>query len=262
MRTPVVITDLTRMQHGRVCIAAYRRDARCVRPVVPYDGIMEDWLFDHERVIVRPFAVIELDLLDEHPDPPHTEDWLFDPTYKVWLQDLTSERKRKVLARIEDPSITSIFGTAITHEQGWFVAAGIGHRSLGTIRPRQIHALYYNTKPDGKRSYALAFTDQAGEQYRLSVTDLAFRCYLDHLHTHDRMRERRAAQMVLNTLNRTQVFLRIGLARGWDRHPDRCYLQITGVHTWPDYLEGRCFADFDTTGEHPKFPTLEDELPF
>lgn len=262
MRTSLVITDLTRMQHGRVCIAAYRRDARCVRPVVPYDGIMEDWLFDHERAIVRPFAVIELDLLVEQPDPPHTEDWLFDPTYKVWLEDLTSDRKRKVLARIEDPDVASIFGTEIIQEQGWFVAAGTGHRSLGTIYPRQIHTLYYNIREDGKRSYALAFSDQAGERYRLSVTDLAFRRYLDHLYTHYRMRESRAAHMLLNTISRTQVFLRIGLARGWDRHPDRCYLQITGVYTWPDYLEGRCFADFDTTGGFLSSTALEDDLPF
>jgi hypothetical protein len=34
----------------------------------------------------------------------------------------------------------------------------------------------------------------------------------------------------LNTLQRRTVFLRVGLARGWDRHPDRCYLQITGVY--------------------------------
>jgi hypothetical protein len=40
------------------------------------------------------------------------------------------------------------------------------------------------------------------------------------------------------------VALRIGLARGWERHPDRCYLQITGVYTDPDYLSGHCYADF------------------
>jgi len=34
------------------------------------------------------------------------------------------------------------------------------------------------------------------------------------------------------------------LARGWERYPDRCYVQITGVYSFPDYLSGRCFADF------------------
>lgn len=42
----------------------------------------------------------------------------------------------------------------------------------------------------------------------------------------------------------SQVYLRIGLARGWKKYPDRCFLQITGVYTFPDYLDGKIFADF------------------
>ena len=34
------------------------------------------------------------------------------------------------------------------------------------------------------------------------------------------------------------------LARGWQKFPERCYLQITGVYTFPDYLEGKIFTDF------------------
>lgn len=68
MKTPLVITDLTRMQHGRACIAAYRRDYRCIRPVMP-SGIIERWLFEHNQVIIRPFAVVELDLRHEQPAP-------------------------------------------------------------------------------------------------------------------------------------------------------------------------------------------------
>jgi hypothetical protein len=40
------------------------------------------------------------------------------------------------------------------------------------------------------------------------------------------------------------LYLRIGLARGWDEQPDRCYLQITGIYTFPDYLAGKTFDDF------------------
>ena len=40
----------------------------------------------------------------------------------------------------------------------------------------------------------------------------------------------RAAARCLTALQRQTVYLRIGLARGWDRHPDRCYLQITVVY--------------------------------
>jgi hypothetical protein len=44
--------------------------------------------------------------------------------------------------------------------------------------------------------------------------------------------------------NQRTTFLRIGLARLWERYPDRCYLQVTGIYTFPDYLRGRTFTDF------------------
>jgi hypothetical protein len=31
---------------------------------------------------------------------------------------------------------------------------------------------------------------------------------------------------------------------GIGQFPDRCYLQVNGVYSDPDYLGGRCFADF------------------
>lgn len=47
------------------------------------------------------------------------------------------------------------------------------------------------------------------------------------------------ARDLTHLLQAREVFLHIGLARGWKEHPDRCYLQITGIYTFPDYLEGR-----------------------
>ena len=78
------------------------------------------------------------------------------------------------------------------------------------------------------------------------VTDLAWRYYCD------RQREQgispqRIASSLATALRRSQVYLRIGLARGWEKFPDRCYLQITGVYAFPDYLGGRTFADFAPT---------------
>jgi hypothetical protein len=38
-----------------------------------------------------------------------------------------------------------------------------------------------------------------------------------------------------------EVWLRVGVTRpyeGW------CWLQVTGIYTFPDYLNGKCFADF------------------
>jgi len=76
------------------------------------------------------------------------------------------------------------------------------------------------------------------------VTDLAFRTYLDYLRDRHAVPPMSVAHRLTTILRKNPVFLRIGLARGWERHPDRCYLQITGVYSFPDYLSGRCFADF------------------
>jgi hypothetical protein len=83
MKASLVITDVTRMQEGRVCIAGYTRQGKCVRPVMPPPGIHERTLYSQGRVMVFPFAVVEYDLLQQVPQPPHTEDCRYDPT-SVW----------------------------------------------------------------------------------------------------------------------------------------------------------------------------------
>jgi hypothetical protein len=53
-----------------------------------------------------------------------------------------------------------------------------------------------------------------------------------------------AIPQLTQVFNQRTTFLRIGLARHWDKFPDRCYLQVTGIYTFPDYLRGRNFTDF------------------
>lgn len=79
--------------------------------------------------------------------------------------------------------------------------------------------------------------------YRLAVTGLAFRRCYDYTWEQGQKPEEIATNIKQQLLS-TTVFLRIGLARGWGKFPDRCSLQITGVYTFSDYLAGRCFADF------------------
>jgi hypothetical protein len=40
----------------------------------------------------------------------------------------------------------------------------------------------------------------------------------------------------------------LGLTRPFqksDADQKWCYIQVTGIYTFPDYLEGKCFADFN-----------------
>jgi len=38
VKKSLVITDVTRMQEGRVCVAGYDNDGNCIRPVLPPPG--------------------------------------------------------------------------------------------------------------------------------------------------------------------------------------------------------------------------------
>jgi hypothetical protein len=135
------------------------------------------------------------------------------------------------------PSVRAIFGATVhadsSGQWGRYVRAGEGSRSLGTIAPSAIAALRYAHYPErGRWDYRLRFRDAAGEEFQFAVVDLPFRGRLDDLRNAGRSSEA-AAHEVLTTLQRQSVYLRIGLARGWERYPDRCYLQITGVYGFP-----------------------------
>jgi len=253
MRALLTITDLTRMHGARVCLAGYLPDRTCVRPVLP-KGILETWLqvpapwpmhWWRAPQLIRPFIAVEVNLRQRTPDPPHGEDWQITPNYqRIPFAVLAPERREDLLRSLDDGAVAAIFQTPIQTGPGWYVQAGTGARSLGTIMPQQVDRVRFTAKGEGKWDFRLSFTDGVGERYTLAVTDLAFRHYLVHLATVEDRPPEDCAAALTETLQTTQVYIRIGLARPWDRFPERCYLQITGVYSFPDYLGGRCHADF------------------
>lgn len=266
MKVNVTITDVTRMQEGRVCVAGYLPDDTCIRPVVRRGGIMEEWLSVRGQAIIRPFAVVTLDVQERRPEPPHTEDRYIDPGFRRGHGLLTPGQRKTFLPSIEDECVEAIFGADICApvSGGWYVCLGDGLRSLGTIRPVEILRVTYSHRFAHKWDYRLSFVDRAHREYQLVVNDLSFRAYLDHLRVQGELAPISIGEMMAATLRANEVFLRIGLARGWAKHPDRCHLQITGVYTFPDYLDGRCYADFAHGGDrgYGVQNSREDELPF
>jgi len=245
VKQQIVITDLTRMQKSNVCIAGYTKDWICMRPVIPFRGISEQFLHQDERLIIRPFAIIELDFLHHTPELPHTEDWEIDQSYRQLITaQLPEEKRLRLLEKTQSNSVAEIFGAEIHDDQGFYLKSGEGLRSLGTIRPAEFTRLIYEPKDNGKWDYRIIFKDQAARIYRLAVTDLAYRCYLDYGRIHLNYSMDEAIPQLTQVFNQRTTFLRIGLARHWDKFPDRCYLQVTGIYTFPDYLRGRNFTDF------------------
>jgi hypothetical protein len=241
-RTLIVITDLTRMHRGMVCIAGYDKDRRCIRPIQPPPGIPENALFSREKQpIIHPFAVVEFEFLKPEPQPPHTEDVYYLSVSPRFIRP--AKDPQKVLEWTLSSDVQAIFEQPIHSDFGYYVLEGQGPRSLGTVRPQHITKVGYEPEPGGAWDYRLWFDDAQGDSYRLKITDLSWQYYCHS----QRSEQRQPAQIALDlthTLQTREVYLRIGLARGWKEHPERCYLQITGIYTFPDYLEGKTFAAF------------------
>ncbi len=253
MKKTVTITDLTRMSGPRVCIAGYLADGTCVRPVFAKGQLEDFWLYDKGQAAIQPFALIEFEMgavIGTGPSiskPPHTEDVIIDPRYRR-IGLMPPDQREAFLARIDDGDVADIFGAEIHDNHGYYVLFGEGNRSLGTVRPQQVMEVLYFARDNGKWDYRLSFEDGSGRRYRLAVTDLAFRNYLDYRRAHDKLSPQEIARVLTQQLQAAHVFLRVGLARNWQEHLDRCYLQINGVYSFPDYLGGHCFADFLPAG--------------
>ncbi len=244
MKKPIVITEVTRMQNERVCIAGYDQQGHCLRPVLPPPGIHESALSSGPCPIIFPSAKVEFEFTQPTPRPPHTEDIRYQPASVRFIERQPKERWHKMLEATLSKSVSAIFEQPIHSEHGHYILDGQGLRSLGTIRPARILKTVHEFSPDNKKwKYRIGFVDSEQATYWLTVTDLTWRYFHDQQRLNGRAPGDIASEMTA-LLKSKEVLLRIGLARGWEEHPDRCYIQLTGVYTFPDYLEGKTFADF------------------
>ena len=232
----LIVTDVTRMDGERVCVGGYLDDGAAVRPVAGRAGPNETWLRVAKNGPVAPLSVVKLRVgwAPTGAVVPHSEDRAIPMRGHQVLRLLTEVEQKAILERTLSPSVRDIFGGEVLSDSqgqwGRYVLAGTGERSLGTIRAQRISMVSYRHYPErGRWDYRLRFVDEAGEEFQLAVVDLAFRHRLDTLREGG-LAPDAAARAVLDELRQQELFLRIGLARGWEKHPDRCYLQITGVY--------------------------------
>ena len=234
MKKEIIITDLSKMHGGRVCIFGIDDDKNHIRPVIPYSGVKESYLFDGEgHQIIKPFAKIEFDFFDPLPKPPHTEDWVINTGYRPRLTGFLSEKERKkLLESILDGFVKEIFGAEI-HE-GRYTNPGEGRRSLGTIKVANVLDVNYSMKEGGKYQYRITFSDMSEEIYNLQVTDCAFREYCDTQRIQIGKNPGSIKDELRRKLNQSDLFLRVGLTRLFKGVH---WLQASGLYAFPDYRE-------------------------
>lgn len=242
MSERMIITDVARM-HSGACIAGYSTDlGRPIRPVLPAGGGL-NWpdLCVAKGALLAPFSVVNINLADARPDPPHCEDVVVNDPVTVTYIGKVPERKIPVaLEKLAFDSVLDAFDRSVI--DGRSIAPGAGSRSLATIRFSSVDYLDFQVSPDDQSlRFRVSFRDGSGERYSLPVTDIGYRTFCYHLLATRREFPRRMGARMRERLNKSDCcFIRVGASRPFAPSPDReerCYLLATGIYSVPDYRE-------------------------
>lgn len=237
MKKRIIITDLSRMGGGRVCIFGIDADGTPMRPEISRSGIQESYLLNEKgQFIAKPFAEIEFDFIRSLPKPPHIEDWEINKKHAPRLiRNLPENERKKFVEGLLEDSVNEIFGTEI-RENRYIdkINQSRCNKSIGTIKVKVVQRVSYSIY-EGKYKYRITFSDSNGEIYDLPVTDCAFRKHCDKKRIQKQKCMKSIGDELQQKFNQIEVFLRVGLARPFLLRENRCYLQISGIHTFPDY---------------------------
>ena len=243
MRELIAITDVTEMWASEVCVAGVMQNLDCIRPVI--GGGVQIWdLYKDDNPIIFPGAKVWMDFSPTHITPPHIEDRTFDPGTIEYKDAFEGQHWETLLRKTSSESVQSIFDHNLKERR---VAPGTQTRSLGTIGGVKILNLNVDTRYDRRIVLRMDFEDASGEVHtRFPVNDLAFRGMFSQLTKRARTLSQAASSIMSKLKRADRTYLRIGLARPTQvgRYPETCWVQITGVYTFPDYLDGRNWSAF------------------
>lgn len=236
----VLILAMTKMLSG-ICTAGFTRDRapvsglRWVRPVRAFDTVQPGDMTDADGRLVACCDVVELNLLEPRPDPPHVEDWVTDFVH----------RPPRVMRRLEGDKRARFFADHLDRAPESVL---LHHtRSLCLAQPEQVWAHFsldaYSSKYEARMRFLL--TDGINHPRAMSrrgvpVTDLRWRA-LGQSWLGERARGLTLEHdALLQRLNAEALYLTIGLSRNWQ---GEYWPLVVGVHVVPDYeIERKCKA--------------------
>lgn len=245
MRQTIVITDLTQMPAwNQVCVVGISEKGECIRPVCS-GGFLKKYLYVDNKVSIRPGARIGFDFTPALIEPPHIEDKTFDPISIVSYGACNNDEWEHVLKNSSYTTVKDIFD-GFFEDLSW-VKPGAKTRSIATLSGANTLNVQL-PEWEGKLKYKLSFKDSIDSRFDRPISDLTLRelCYKKiKKDGHSRLAVSSELTGIFKKADR--VYIRLGLARPWIQpgsSEPKCYLQVTGIYTFPDYLQGKTFADF------------------
>lgn len=223
---PFVVTQLTRMKDGHVCLAGIdSATGQHVRPVLAGQERFAAAVLARNGGPYEFGAIVDLGRTQKKPQQPHVEDVVV-LGRPVRIGELTPQDFWTLLDRAAQPSLSRIFGTAL-EKQGAHAcgtSCGQGQASLGVLRPKRPVNIRWEPWPEGVRiKAAVPFRS---ETISVPVTDV--RLYEADCVTPSRTRFDRMAQLLGSG---RPVLLAVGLGRAWSANAPEAvhWLQVNGI---------------------------------
>jgi hypothetical protein len=233
-----LILAVTRMLGG-MCIAGMTTEPdavtglRWVRPTREHGHVLLGDITTPEGQVLKPFDVVELNLLHPRPTAPHVEDWIADFVHhrpRV-LRRLEGGKRADFLARYIDTAPLQV----VKNQE----------RSLCLVRPDWVKGAFhldnYSGKLDARISFGLKYHQVTGSHAKggVSVTDLTWRA-LGRAWLGERGSWTEFDEGDLESrLGITQIYLAVGLTRAYR---GEFWAIVIGVHTVPDV---EAIVDYD-----------------
>ena len=216
----VLITEITRMNAGLVCVAGIDlQSGRMVRPLQPDGSNWEEakWV-RNDSIHVGSIVAVRPAVAGPAHYPHATEDFRCANLVKVGAA--TDRQLYRACITTADPDIDTLFANQVIDAK--YVIDGTRCRSLGCVMvdADDLRLSEYRDKVQ------VSWQDPPKVWHNLSVTEVAIRTPGADVG----LRLLRARLLHVTG----DVALRVGLARGWDGNdakynPKRCYLQLNGL---------------------------------
>ncbi len=234
----VLILAVTKMLGG-VCIAGMTTEPdpvtglRWVRPVREHGHVLLGDITTSDGTVLRPFDVVEFNLLRPCPVPPHTEDWITDFVHHRprIARRLEGERRAGFLRKYLDADPCQVLESQ--------------DRSLCLVKPTWLKGCFrldpYSGKFDARLAFSLGQRRYLGSYSKggMSVTDLKWRALGRGWLPEEGGWTEFETDDLTARFGIQEIYLAVGLTRSYKGD----YWQvIVGVHTLPDYQAG---VDYD-----------------
>lgn len=226
-RKQIIITGITRMNHGNICVSGVDPETwRFVRPVFQY-GLQRDFTLESSTQVISHFNLVEIEFRNYQPGHIyHTEDWIINESFAPRLvRHLSDKEILQVVDKMAIPDLD--------------LAMQSQDKSLFIVRVRGIVRLWHEDYE--KFKIRMTFIDEYGNLHeKIPVTDLLMLAFVQYQLSRNNGYYANEFIRVFNAS--PQRYIRIGLTREFR---GEYWKQVTAIITIPDIFDGHSFSYYE-----------------